>query len=116
MNELLEDVKYLLSPQDLMAVDLVPELILAGVSSFKIEGRLKGAEYVALTTRAYRLAIDHAWEQLSSGGSAADIDRGAVLSPIERQDLTQVFSRGQDGTHTGLTPGFLLGPRHQVFL
>lgn len=37
----LQDVSYLLSPQDLMAVDLVPELIRAGVRSFKIEGRLK---------------------------------------------------------------------------
>ena len=36
------DVKYLLSPQDLMAVELVPQLIDAGVSCFKIEGRLKG--------------------------------------------------------------------------
>ena len=34
-----------------MAVDLVPDLIRAGVRSFKIEGRLKGAEYVAITTK-----------------------------------------------------------------
>lgn len=47
----LADLKYLLSPQDLMAVDHVPELIAAGVSCFKIEGRLKGPEYVALTTQ-----------------------------------------------------------------
>jgi collagenase-like PrtC family protease len=37
--------------QDLMAVEHVPDLILAGVSCFKIEGRLKGPEYVALTTQ-----------------------------------------------------------------
>lgn len=47
----LGDVKYLLSPQDLMAVEQVPELIEAGVSCFKIEGRLKGPEYVAITTQ-----------------------------------------------------------------
>jgi len=47
----LQDVSYLLSPQDLMAVSHVPELILAGVGCFKIEGRLKGPEYVALTTQ-----------------------------------------------------------------
>lgn len=36
----------------------------AGVKSFKIEGRLKGPEYVAITTRAYRLAVDEAWRNL----------------------------------------------------
>lgn len=45
------DEKYLLSPQDLMAVERVSELIEAGVSCFKIEGRLKGPEYVAVTTK-----------------------------------------------------------------
>lgn len=48
-----------------MAVDMVPELIRAGVRSFKIEGRLKGPEYVAITTRAYRQAVDEAWQLLT---------------------------------------------------
>jgi putative protease len=43
----LGEVRYLLSPQDLAAVDLIPELLRAGVQAFKIEGRLKSAEYVA---------------------------------------------------------------------
>ena len=34
------------------------------MKSFKIEGRLKGSEYVAITTRAYRLAVDAAWQAL----------------------------------------------------
>ena len=34
------------------------------MKSFKIEGRLKGPEYVAITTRAYRLAVDAAWQAL----------------------------------------------------
>ena len=37
-----------------MAVELVPDLMRAGVACFKIEGRLKGPEYVALTTSVYR--------------------------------------------------------------
>ena len=53
-------VKYLLSPQDLAAFELIPQLIDAGVSAFKIEGRLKTAEYVANVTRHYREAIDTA--------------------------------------------------------
>src|SRR5215218_2347593 len=56
----LGNVKYLLSPQDLAAYALVPELIDAGVTSFKIEGRLKTPEYVANITRQYRRAIDAA--------------------------------------------------------
>jgi putative protease len=52
--------KYLLSPQDLAAYELTPDLIAAGISSFKIEGRLKTPEYVANMTRHYREAIDTA--------------------------------------------------------
>ena len=57
----LENVQYLLSPQDLAAYDLIPQLIQLGVASLKIEGRLKTAEYVANITRHYREAIDAAW-------------------------------------------------------
>src|SRR5690349_16231605 len=57
----LGDQKYLLSPQDLAAYELTPDLIGAGVISFKIEGRLKSAEYVANITRHYRRAIDAAF-------------------------------------------------------
>ncbi len=57
--------RYLFSPQDLCALDLVPQMLEAGVHSFKIEGRLKSPEYVAATTRAYRHAIDAAMQQRS---------------------------------------------------
>ena len=55
----MEEVRYLLSPQDLAAVDLVPDLVHAGVVSFKIEGRLKSPEYVAAVTRVYRNGSSH---------------------------------------------------------
>ncbi len=54
----LGDRKYLLSPQDLAGLDVLPELIRTGVASLKIEGRLKSAEYVANITRVYRAALD----------------------------------------------------------
>ncbi|HBI03159.1 MAG TPA: collagenase-like protease, partial [Paenibacillaceae bacterium] len=54
------DVAYLLSPKDLAAIDIVPEMIEAGVSVFKIEGRLKSPEYVANVVGKYRKAIDMA--------------------------------------------------------
>jgi putative protease len=43
----LGDRRYLLSPQDLMALEEIPELIRLGVSGFKIEGRLKSPEYLS---------------------------------------------------------------------
>jgi len=50
--------RYLLSPQDLAGLDVLPDLMRLGISSLKIEGRLKSAEYVANLTRVYREAVD----------------------------------------------------------
>ena len=103
------DEKYLLSPQDLMAVDLVPELIDAGISCFKIEGRLKGEEYVGLTTAAYRRAVDLAWEN-------RNVSKKELLTDESRLELRQVFARAQDEQFDGLTTGFLEGTRHQTIV
>ena len=54
----LGDRKYLLSPQDLAGLEVLPDLVRAGVASLKIEGRLKTPEYVANITRIYRKALD----------------------------------------------------------
>ena len=102
------DRHYLLSPQDLMAIELLPQLLHSGIHSLKIEGRLKGPEYVVATVSAYREALDHCSTQRDSGHD------GEVMLPRQRRrQLAQVFSRGQDASADGLTPGFLLGPRHQ---
>ena len=79
----LGDRKFLLSPLDLAAYDLLPELIAAGVAAVKIEGRLKSAEYVAGAVRQYRRAIDEA----SAGGRVQ-------LSPDDLEELEASFSRG----------------------
>ncbi|HLP01556.1 MAG TPA: U32 family peptidase [Opitutaceae bacterium] len=50
--------RYLLSPQDLAGLDVIPDLIRLGIASLKIEGRLKSAEYVANLTHVYREAVD----------------------------------------------------------
>ncbi len=91
----LGDRAYLLSPQDLAGYNQIAELIDAGVTCFKIEGRLKNAAYVAATTRFYREAIDKALE-------------GKAFEPTKHQlnDLTMAFSRG-------FTPGFFEGNNHQ---
>ncbi|HKM20431.1 MAG TPA: U32 family peptidase [Lachnospiraceae bacterium] len=53
-----EHEKFLLSPKDICTIELIPQLIEAGITSFKIEGRMKRAEYVAGVTRIYRKYID----------------------------------------------------------
>ena len=49
---------YILNSRDLCLLEHIPELIAAGIDSFKIEGRMKSAFYAALTTKVYRQAID----------------------------------------------------------
>ena len=109
----LKDVQYLLSPQDFMAVDYVPDLIRANVKSLKIEGRLKGENYVAITTAAYRKAVDESWDMLMAEAKGDESVKFCGPNEAERRDLRQVFSRGQDLDYDGLSAGFLKGPRHQ---
>ncbi len=91
----LGDQRYLLSPQDLAVFSLIPELIEAGICSFKIEGRLKTPEYVANITRHYRQAIDRACEDLP-------ID----FSPRQVYEMEMSFSRG-------FSPGWMEGCDHK---
>ncbi len=80
----LGDRKYLLSPQDLAGLDVLPELVRAGVASLKIEGRLKSPEYVASITRVYRQALDRIFGETSA---PADPARA-------RYEVSMAFSRG----------------------
>ena len=89
----LGEQRYLLSPQDLAAWPLLPQLVQAGVASLKIEGRLKEATYVAAVTEAYRQGLDRLRPE-AIGGSADD----AAL----RRQLELSFSRG---LHTGWLEG-----------
>lgn len=94
----LGEQKYLLSPQDLAAFDLIPQLIEAGVCSFKIEGRLKTPEYVANITRHYRQAID-----LAFAGQPMQ------FSPRDVEEMELSFSRG-------FSPGWLGGCDHKMLV
>lgn len=85
----LGDRRYLLSPQDLAGIEVLPELVRLGVASLKIEGRLKAPEYVASITRVYRQALDRVL------GTAAAPAAGALISPSERYEIQMAFSRGQ---------------------
>jgi putative protease len=96
--------RYLLSPQDLAAVDLIPDLVKAGVVSFKIEGRLKTPEYVAAVTRVYRKALDSAKLTISNPQSTI-INPEPTVTAEEKYQLEMTFSRG-------LTTGWLAGTNH----
>ena len=80
----LGDRRYLLSPQDLSGMEVLPELVRAGVASLKIEGRLKTPEYVANITRVYRRALD----------AVAAPDELARMRGESHYDLEMGFSRG----------------------
>ena len=94
----LGDRQYLLSPQDLAAYALIPELIAAGAAALKIEGRLKTPEYVANITRHYRRAID-----------AARSGTPLEFSPQQVEEMELSFSRG-------FSVGWLRGCDHKALV
>ncbi|HZO51144.1 MAG TPA: peptidase U32 family protein, partial [Bryobacteraceae bacterium] len=73
-NVPLGDRRYLLSPQDLAGLDVLPDLAQSGVASLKIEGRLKTPEYVANITRVYRNALDRLCNPRRKEGADVDSD------------------------------------------
>jgi len=85
----LGDRKYLLSPQDLAGLEVLPELVRIGVASLKIEGRLKSPEYVANITRIYRDALDRLGAEAFDSRSRrkeAVTDKSEVRSPKSEVD------------------------------
>ncbi len=94
LNEAGKPVKetglYILSPKDLCGLEAVPDLIKAGVDSFKIEGRMKKPEYVAVCVRAYKAVVD-AW----FSGTYSD-----RLIRRYKNEMAEVFNRG------GFTKGY----------
>jgi putative protease len=89
----LGDRRYLLSPQDLSGVEVLPELARAGVASLKIEGRLKTPEYVANVTRVYREALDKLFPK-NVPPPANEPALAAQIARDTRYDLEMSFSRG----------------------
>lgn len=103
----LGDRRYLLSPQDLAGLELLPALVQAGVASLKIEGRLKSPEYVAAITRIYRAALDRLADpapgsSVETPATAPAGPRRETVSAQDRYDMEMSFSRG---LHTGWFDG-----------
>lgn len=82
--------EYLLSPRDLNLSANLPDLINAGVDSFKIEGRMKRPEYVATVTRIYRALIDRV------------LEGNFYIKDEEINELAQIFNRD-------FTTGYIYG-------
>ena len=86
---------FIMNSRDMCMIDHIPELVAAGVDSLKIEGRAKSAYYAAMTTAAYRHAVDAAAEN-------------RPLDPLWRAEVDKVSHRhystgfwcGQPGQYT----------------
>ncbi len=91
------DKGYLLSPRDLCSLDLLPQLIKSGITSLKIEGRMKNPEYVAIVTQIYRKYID----------LALNSNKQFKVDPIDKKALMQVYNRG------GFSHGHLENKKNQ---
>ena len=92
---------YFMSSRDICALDVIPDLMMAGLDSFKIEGRTKSVYYLSQVVRAYRLAIDACKKQQESG------------MPLEVPEEARKAISFVDGR--GFMPGFLRGPLPQNY-
>lgn len=100
--------KYFLSPKDICTLELIPDMIEAGIDSFKIEGRMKKPEYVAAVTAMYRKYAD------------LYMEKGREHFHVEKKDremLMDLYNRGGSSTgyyqmHNGKEMMSLERPNH----
>jgi putative protease len=83
---------YILSSRDLCLIEHIPELMEAGIKSFKIEGRMKSANYVASVVKAYRAALD----------AYQHDPHNYCFDPVWLEELNKV-------SHRKYTTGFMFG-------
>ena len=86
---------FILNSRDMCMIDHIPELIAAGIDSLKIEGRAKSAYYAAMTTAAYRHAVDAAAE-----GRPLDPAWRAEVDKVSHRHYSTGFWFGQPGQYT----------------
>lgn len=87
---------YLFSPKDLCALEMLPDILEAGVYSLKIEGRMKNPEYVALVTSIYRKYIDLYEEEGSKNYRVHKKDFEKLLDIYNRGGFTSGFFKVQN--------------------
>lgn len=84
---------YPLSMKDLCVLEILPDLIDAGICSFKIEGRMKRPEYAAGTTAIYRKYIDRYYTWTAAGRTTP-----WSIDPVDRQNLLSLYIRSDLST------------------
>ena len=89
---------FIFNSKDLCMIDYIPELVNAGIDSFKIEGRMKTALYVATTVRAYRMAIDDYFEDENKYRERREFYNREVNSASRRKYTTGFFFNKADET------------------
>jgi len=120
----LGDRRYLLSPQDLAGLGILPEIVRAGVVSLKIEGRLKAPEYVASITRIYRQALDRLAGNERTEDRLPPVPSTSTPSPhdgADQYEMEMSFSRGLftgwfDGTDNRQLVHARFGKKRGVYL
>ena len=93
---------YALSPKDICQIENLPDLIMSGAASFKIEGRMKTPEYVATVTKIYRKYID-LFDHLCRRYGPEEAKAKYSVDEEDMLRLRQIFNRGN------FTDGYLYG-------
>lgn len=105
---------HFFSTSDLSAIDMLPELVRAGVKSLKIEGRMKSAEYVASVVEAYRLVLDaperSRKEALAAAKEILKFSFGRTptkgfLASQQPDDIANPWQKGGTGRYIGQIKG-----------
>lgn len=91
-----ENSRYLLSPKDMCTVEILPEILKAGVYSLKIEGRMKRPEYAAGVTSIYRKYLD-LYEKDPEHYQVSDEDRQILLDLYQRDGFNQGYYHSYNG-------------------
>lgn len=92
-----EKKPYILSPKDLCTIEMIPQLVKAGIYSFKIEGRMKQAEYAAGVVSLYRKYIDLFLEKGESGYCVSEKDYQKLLDLGNRSGFTEGYYNKHNG-------------------
>ena len=104
---LMYDGTYPLSLKDLCTIDMIPELIGAGISSFKIEGRMKNSGYVYGVTSIYRKYLDMFYQRGTV--DVSDEDKKRLLSLYTRSGNCDGYYKCHNGRHmiTPISPSYM---------
>lgn len=87
---------FVMSSRDMCMIEHIPELVKAGITSFKLEGRVRSAYYTAVVTNTYRMALDKYFEN----------PNGYKFNPLWMRELCSVSHRQYD-------TGFFFSPPHE---